>query len=167
MRSRIVGELRDLRRRVRVWPLSEPGFACLEPGLRRAYRDGRRREAEAYSSQTDEAFHEWRKRAKDLRYHVELLGPAWPDAMKDMERELHHLTDRLGDDHDLADLRRVLARSHTLAGSSRRTDRILDGIGKRRSDLQSDARPMGARIYGEKPRVFSERIEAYWDAWRS
>jgi CHAD domain-containing protein len=147
--------------------MSKPGFACIEAGLRRSYRDGRRREAEAYAWQTDEGFHEWRKRAKDLRYQVELLGPAWPDVMKDMERELHHLTDRLGDDHDLADLRLVLARSHTLAGSARRTDRILDGIGKRRSDLQADARPMGARIYGEKPRVFSERIEGYWDAWRS
>ncbi|HYX21089.1 MAG TPA: CHAD domain-containing protein, partial [Thermoanaerobaculia bacterium] len=43
-------ELRAMRRRVRGWPLSKPGFACLERGLRRAYRDGRRSEADAYAT---------------------------------------------------------------------------------------------------------------------
>jgi len=160
-------ELRGMRRRVRAWPLSKPGFACLEAGLRRSYRDGKRSEAQAYAMQTDEAFHEWRKRAKDLRYHVELLVPAWPEVMEDVERELHHLTDRLGDDHDLADLRRTLKGSQRLARSSRHPDRLFEGIAKRRSELQADARPMGARIYAEKPKVFSARMADYWDAWRS
>jgi CHAD domain-containing protein len=160
-------ELRALRRRVRAWPLSKPGFACLEAGLRRSYRDGRRSEAEAYATQTDEAFHEWRKRAKDLRYHVELLGPAWPKLMKDVDQELHDLTDRLGDDHDLADLRQVLTKTPRLARTNGQPDRLRDRIAQRRSELQADARPMAARIYAEKPRIFSARIESYWDAWRS
>jgi CHAD domain-containing protein len=160
-------ELRNLRRRVRAWPLGKAGFSCLEPGLRRAYRDGRRAEVEAYAARTDEAFHEWRKRAKDLRYHVALLEPAWPDVMKDVEQALHDLTDRLGDDHDLADLRRVLNGSSALTKGSDGVARVFDRIAHRRSVLQADARPIAARIYSEKPKAFSARIAAYWDAWRS
>ncbi len=165
--ARIGKDLRALRRRARTWPLRKAGFGCLEPGLRRAYRDGRRAEAEAYRARTDEAFHEWRKRAKDLRYQVSLLEPAWPEMMKDVERGLHDLTDRLGDDHDLGDLRRVLTGRRAPGNGAKRVERLTDRIAHRRSALQAEARPIGARIYSEKPRRFSTRMESYWDAWRS
>jgi CHAD domain-containing protein len=161
-------ELSGLRRRVRSWPLTKPGFGCLEFGLRRSYRDGKRNEVDAYTEQTDEAFHEWRKRAKDLRYHVELFKPTWPEVMMDVEDALHDLTDRLGDDHDLADLRRVLTTTSNDATTVvQHMDRVLDRIAHRQSELHADARPLAARIYAEKPRSFSERLAAYWDAWRA
>jgi len=165
--ARIGQELRALRRRARSWPLEKAGFACLEAGLRRAYRDGRRAEAEAYRVRTDDAFHEWRKRAKDLRYQVSLLEPAWPRLMKDVARGLHDLTDVLGDDHDLADLRGALTGRGKPANRAKAVDDLLDRIAHRRSILQAEARPVGARMYPEKPGRFVARIESYWDAWRS
>ena len=165
--SAIRRELDDLRGRVRTWPLPQEGFACLEPGLRRVYRQGRRAEAEAYSSRTDEAFHEWRKRAKDLRYHVELLEPIWAEVMEDLEKTLHELTDHLGDDHDFAELRRVLTTSPRLTQGEKGVTTVIELIDRRRSELQAKARPVGARIYPEKPRAFSRRMESYWTAWRS
>ena len=160
-------ELDELRKRVRAWPLRREGFACLEPGLRRVYRRGRKDEALAYASRTDEALHEWRKRAKDLRYHVDLLEPVWPEAMKDFEKALHELTDRLGDDHDFGDLRRALTSSPRLTAGAADVTTLIELIDRRRSELQSAARPLGARIYSEKPKAFTRRIESYWDAWRS
>ena len=62
---------------------------------------------------------QWRKRAKDLRYHVELLEPIWPEIMKDLEKILHTLTDHLGDDHDFADLRSTLTTSPKLTEGAR------------------------------------------------
>jgi CHAD domain-containing protein len=165
--SSLAGELRRLRRRVRAWPLSREGFPCLEAGLRRSFKDGRDGETEAYRSRTDEAFHEWRKRAKGLRYHVELLQPVWPRVMDDVEKALHELTDHLGDDHDLGELSRALRASSEPSRGKKSTRRVLDLIGRRRSELQAKARPAGARIYSEKPRVFATRMESYWDAWRS
>lgn len=163
----IAGSLAKLRRRVRAWPLEKEGFQCIEPGLRRVYRQAKRAEAEAYSARTDVAFHEWRKRAKDLRYHVDLLEPVWPEVMKNVEKTLHRLTDCLGDDHDLSDLRRVMTSSPTLTRGVKGVKRVIDRIDRRRSELQVDARPIGARIFSEKPREFSQRVGAYWDAWRS
>ena len=160
-------DLAKLRRRIRSWPLSKPGFACLDPGIRRTYRQGKKSQAEAYASSADDAFHEWRKRAKDLRYHVELLEPVWPEALKDVEKALHDLTDLLGDDHDLVDLRRALTSSPRLTRGAAKVESLLELIDRRRSHLQAEARPLGARIYGEKPRGFSARLESYWDAWRS
>jgi CHAD domain-containing protein len=159
-------ELESLRRRVRRWPLRKEGFDCLEQGLRRSYRRGRGGQAEAYASRTDEAFHDWRKRAKDLRYQVGLLEPVWPSIMKDFEKTLHELTDRLGDDHDLADLRSFIRSSPRLSVGADGFTSLIEEIDRRRSDLQAKARPLGARIYPEKGRAFSRRVEKYWDAWR-
>jgi CHAD domain-containing protein len=164
--SSISRELEALRARVRTWPIRREGFFCLEPGLRRGYRQGRTAEADAYATREDDAFHEWRKRAKDLRYHVELLAPVWPEAMKDFEKTLHGLTDHLGDDHDFADLRRALTTSPKLAQADAAAT-VTELIDRRRSELQAAARPVGARIYAEKPRAFGRRIGSYWEAWRS
>jgi CHAD domain-containing protein len=163
----IARELNDLKDRVPSWPLRKDGFDCIAPGLRRTYRQGRKSEAEAYAARTDEAFHEWRKRAKDLRYHVNLLEKAWPDTLKDLGDALHDLTDRLGDDHDLGDLRRVLETSKPLTAGVEKLPRLIAEIDGRRAELQADARPLGARIYSEKPKEFTRRIESYWQTWRS
>ena len=159
-------ELESLRRRVRRWPLRKEGYDCLERGFRRSYRRGRSGLAEAYASRTDEAFHDWRKRAKDLRYQAGLLEPVWPSIMKDFEKTLHKLTDRLGDDHDLADLRSFIRASPRVTAGADGFTTLIEEIDRRRSDLQAKARPLGARIYPEKGRPFSRRVEKYWDAWR-
>jgi hypothetical protein len=61
----------------------------------------------------------------------------------------------------------VLDGKQAPANGARRLERITDRIAHRRSVLQAEARPIGARIYSEKPGRFSSRIESYWDAWRS
>jgi predicted GTPase len=87
--------------------------------------------------------------------------------MKDVEKTLHDLTDHLGDDHDFADLRRVLTTSPKLTEGADGVATVIELIDRRRSELQASARPIGARIYSEKPRAFASRIESYWNAWRS
>src|SRR5262249_54968952 len=107
-------ELTALRRRIPAWPIHKPGFDGLASGLQRIYRPARKAEARAFSARNDEDFHEWRTRSKDLRYGAELLEPVWPETMKDVEQALHDLTDRLGDDHDYAELRKTLTASTKL-----------------------------------------------------
>jgi CHAD domain-containing protein len=167
--STIAKELETLRRRTRKWALRREGYDGVESGVRRAYRRGREGEATAFDSREDADFHEWRKRAKDLRYHVELLAPVWPEGMRAEETTLHDLTDALGDDHDLAELRRMLMTARTLARSrkdSAAAAALVEMIDRRRAELQSQARPLGDRVYAEKPRDFSRRIESYWAAWK-
>ena len=162
----IESELDCLRDRIRDWPRHMGAFAGLEPGLRRVYRQGRRRRGDALASRGDEDLHEWRKRAKDLRSQVEVLEKIWPKPMKDLAGALHDLTDCLGDDHDLADLRRILSSQNGVAGGVPDVSALVGRIDERRSKLQRDARELGDRIYSERPKIFTRRVESYWDTWR-
>ncbi len=165
--SPIGRELVTLRRRIPAWPIRKPGFDGLALGLRRIYRKGRKSEARAYASQTDEEFHEWRKRSKDLRYGTELLEPVWPEALKDVEQTLHDLTDRLGDDHDFAELKKALTGSSRLVAGAHGVGTVVELIDRRRAELQAAARPLGELVFAEKAGPFTRRIEAYWNTWRS
>lgn len=49
-----------------------------------------------------ETLHEWRKRAKDLRYVMELLELMWPEMIHPRAGEVERLESDLGEDHDLA-----------------------------------------------------------------
>src|SRR5258708_40228520 len=40
---------------------------------------------------------------------------------------------------------------------------LIDG---RRAELRLRAKPLGDRVYAEKPRAFAGRLQVYWSAWR-
>ena len=82
------------------------GWRALSPGVKAAYREGRRAYQRARKDPSPENFHRWRKRTKDLWYHVRLLHPVWPEQMEAMAGELEALSESVGDDHDLVVLRR-------------------------------------------------------------
>ena len=88
--------------------------------------------------------------------------------MSSLADEAHELSDRLGDDHDLAVLREWAHRhASTLDGS----DPVLRGfdviLENRRRELQEEAFDYGARLYADKPSVFVGRLEGWWEASRS
>ena len=109
------------------WPLERDGFEPLEDGLERTYRRGRRDLARRGKDPTAENLHEWRKRVKDLWYHCAILERSWKPVMSALADEAHELSDRLGDDHDLAVL---LAWAHENAEA-------LDGADRMRPSRQS------------------------------
>ena len=94
--------LTQARERVAGWPLESDGFEVFEDGLRRTYRRGRRSWRAALEEPSTENLHEWRKRVKDLWYHCSILEESWKPVMRALADEAHELSDRLGDDHDLA-----------------------------------------------------------------
>ncbi len=149
--------LEQARGRVAGWPLSEEGFEALADGLRRSYRQGRRDLRAARRELRTEAMHEWRKRAKDLWYHLSLLRESWPPVMSALADEAHELSDRLGDDHDLAVLL-DWAREHASA------DALGPVVERRRASLQAEAFAYGARLYADKPGAFTRRIGRWWQA---
>jgi CHAD domain-containing protein len=138
--------LREARGRVADWPLESAGF---EDGLRRTYRRGRRDWRTAVKDPSTENLHEWRKRVKDHWYHHLLLGQIWPPVMSAVANEAHELSDRLGDDHDLAMLLDFGA------------EPLEPLIARPRRELQGEAFEYGARLYADRPKVFVRRIE-YW-----
>ena len=101
-----------------------------------------------------ERLHEWRKRVKDLWYHHTLLRALWPPVMQAVGDEAHELSDRLGDDHDLAMLL-DWAREHCRGAGGAR-----GGRGGAPRALQAEALALGARLYADKPTAFVRRHRA-------
>jgi CHAD domain-containing protein len=153
-----VAILKEARKRVDDWPLERDSFDAVEKGLERTYRRGRRDFAAAREEPTVEAFHEWRKRVKDLWYHHTLLRLIWPPVMEAAGDEAHELADRLGDDHDLAVLA-AWVEEHAGAGPE-----FFEAVEQRRKGLQTEAFSLGSRVYAEKPKAFVSRMKQLWDA---
>jgi CHAD domain-containing protein len=141
-------------------------FASIEPGIRRTYRRGRKGMAAARSSPTVHSFHEWRKRAKYLRFHMESLHLLWPEVIGGTAEALDTLGETLGDEHDLAEFGHTIMAQPSLVPDDRGRRVLLVEIARRRLDLQSLALRIGETIYHEKPRAFTSRLEAYWNAAR-
>ena len=136
----------------------------IEDGLLRTYRRGRKALRIAYETPTAENFHEWRKRVKYHWYHLRLLRELWPAPMKPLAAEAKRLADLLGDDHDLAVLRETLVRDADTFGSASLIE-ALRALGKRRQDqLRTESKPLGWRLFAEKPGDFSRRMQRYWCA---
>jgi CHAD domain-containing protein len=111
-----------------------------------------------------ESLHDWRKRVKDLWYHLRLFESAAPLTLAGQVGEAHALSDLLGDDHDLAVLRSaVLGMGPDLAVDHAAVIALID---HRRGQLQQEAYFIGRRLYAEKPSAFVRRLGCYWSAAR-
>lgn len=145
---RAATRLRDAATRIEGWDLSEDGADALAAGLHRSYRQGRQRMAKALRDQTDEAYHDWRKRVKDLLYQATLLKRATGGKLR---KRLDKLADVLGDDHDLA----VLRQATDVAP-------LHDAIRAKQAHLRRRAAKLGRRVYDDKPRAFVESLIKQW-----
>lgn len=145
-------------------PADADDFSPLVPGLRRTYRDGRRAMEVALDDPSDDHLHEWRKRSKDLRYHLELLTPLNAPRVKALADDATDLTDMLGQDHDLAVLHALLTTTYhnTLPPDAHAAVESI--LLKRRRALQRKAKKLGRSLYDDKPKAFARRIKSYWKA---
>jgi hypothetical protein len=96
-----------------------------------------------------------------------MLKSLWPKAMKASQKELKTLGKYLSDDHDLAILRKHILKQVDDDDDPKEIETLVALIDQRRNELQIIARPLGAKVYAEKPSEFANRIDAYWDAWRA
>lgn len=162
----VISDLKDSRIRLQKLELTKTGWDAIRKNLKRIYRQGQERFETAYDEESDRAFHEWRKRVKDLWYDTRLLQSLWPSVMDAFESEAHQLSKYLGDDHDIAELRQQLLNSqNNLAVVHEKSIKVLLPLmAHRQSVLRQHARDLGLRLYSETPDAFIERLTSYWRA---
>jgi CHAD domain-containing protein len=158
-------ELEQGRSRIDSLPLKGDGWELIGPGLRRSYRRGRKRlrAVEELASVTN--LHELRKRVKDLWYQLRLIRDADRELLEPLADHAHDLSDHLGDDHDLALLREQVQRRAAFTDAHDQRH-LLEQVDQHRGELQFAAVSLGRRVYDEKPKKFSKRLERRWEAWR-
>lgn len=151
--------------RVADWGLERDGWEAVESGLRRVYRAGHRALAAAARSSSVENLHEWRKQAKYLWHQLQLIEPAWLGREKGLADRAHELTQVLGEDHDLAVLRDILAADPLTYGGHRVLKGMFAVVDREREKLETQAFTLGRELYKDLPKAFAGRIEVYWKAW--
>jgi CHAD domain-containing protein len=157
-----VAALEGARDGVSDWSPKD-GWRPPGPGFVRAYRRGRDALAAVQADPSDEAVHEWRKRSKDLWYHLRIVRRAWPQSLAPLADEAHELSDLLGDHHDLAVLADDVSSRDGRFSDGAQAD-LLATIRRRQAELLDDALSLGERLYAERPKAFGERLDAYWRA---
>jgi len=158
--------LHSARSRASHWQLAGKGWSVVGAGVEKVYSQGRDALADVRKRPRDASFHELRKQTKYLRHQLQLLQPAWPRAIDPLVKELHRLSDQLGDDHDLAVLGQKLDDDEEAFVDENSRQVLRATINGRRSSLQRQALRLGARIYEEKPKHFTSRLHGYWRDWR-
>ena len=148
---------------VRAWGLTKEDFTLIEDGIKQVYQRGLNGIAEIGKNPSAHNFHEWRKRVKYLWYIVKILNEAWIETMTPLSDKLDILSDYLGDEHDLAELRELLIRDTALFGDEVKQVQFLNVLGMERLELQSRAKSLIGYIYNESADEFVHRIKSYWE----
>ncbi|MBV9873096.1 MAG: CHAD domain-containing protein [Verrucomicrobia bacterium] len=134
----------------------------IETGIRRVYRQGRRRMKTAIQTGKDSAYHRWRIRTKNLYYELQFLEPVWPKQLHRMISRLSKLQDRIGLDHDLIVLRAELEKTPEAFGGREAVQDIVSCIDRQTRKLRIAAEPLGRKIWRQKPRHFSQSLGRHW-----
>jgi CHAD domain-containing protein len=154
--------LRKARRSFARLSIQNATLKLVGRGLEEGYREGRRCFVRAYARGDDEAFHDWRKAVQRHWRHLQLVSPAWPEALKPRILLAQELSQLLGDDHDLAVLRQWIPAHCAPLLDEGEIAEFEALCQKRQSELRSLARGRGQKLFGEKPRAFRRRITNYW-----
>ncbi len=152
------------RARIAAWPLRTDSWKLVGPGVERSYRRGRRAMRRAAESPGGENLHEWRKRAKDLWYHLRILEGALPGSLAGAVDRADELAAALGDHHDLTVLREdLLARDLPIP----HRPVLAEAIEERQDELTAAAFELGETLYAKRPRAFRRKLRRGWKRWRS
>jgi CHAD domain-containing protein len=163
--DRATGAIEAGRDAIAQWPLHDDEWSLIGPGLKRSYRRGRKRFRDVRDEASDETVHEWRKRVKDLWYHLRLVRNANKSVLAEAIDEAHELSDLLGDHHDLAVLRDdAVERRELFAGGD--LEQLLASISERQDELAASAISLGERLYDRKPKTFERSLRSHWESWR-
>lgn len=155
--------LEDAHARTAAWSFEQDGLRAVQPGLRRAYRRGRRQLRAAREQPSAENLHDVRKRVKDLWHASELLHEAHPKRMRRLARDAHELSGLLGDHHDLSVLRDLVAANPQLFADMAARELLLAAIDRRRETLQRRALKLGRQVYKTSPKRLVKDIARGWD----
>lgn len=144
------GRLHAMRPNIENWRGDEIGRKDVQRGLRRIYKKARMAFQRAVDDGSVENMHAWRKRTKDVWYALWLFKARCPKPVGKLVRKAKYLSELLGDEHDLAMLRRTLARHRTGAEKGA----ILKLIASHQFQLQRKAVKAGAKFFAKKPGAF-------------
>ena len=120
-------------------------------GLLATYTKGRKCLDKVIQQPDMESLHNLRKQVKSIWNQLLLLRPLWPSGLSPLIMQYDHLAEKLGYEHDLAELELYLKAHHPQIRSES-AKRLIAFISTYRIRLQGFAIPLASRLYAEKTR---------------
>jgi CHAD domain-containing protein len=152
VRGVVLDELRATRLDLERWEPSQSDRKTARVGLHDIYRQGRQRRRRALKAKSSASLHDWRKRAKDLRYCAEALE------LRTLAKRADRLGETIGEEHDLWLLEQCLGRERKCFKGDRAARKELGRqIARRRRRLRRRAFELGRELYREPPKRFVRR----------
>lgn len=164
--AKLATKFRRIRSRVKDWPWKNAGLDAVLHGFSTTIRRGRDAYETAYARKRPDNFHDWRKRAKDLRYHLQLVRNAWKPVISAYVGAAADLEGKLGDDHNLVVLRASVQKRSDQYGSVQDVRRFLNLIARHQQKLRDEAKLVGAHFYAQKPDEWRDSLKSSWKTWR-
>jgi hypothetical protein len=129
------------------------------------YKASLRSRANAIADPTVENLHEWRKQVKYFWHQLQTLDGVGRSVITTISRDVHELTQLLGEEHDLAMLLSEIAvNSPKTADDAVKLTKLIE---LRRAELRREAFNLGRRIYRDGPRATVKRLKESWISWRT
>lgn len=145
----VIERLQTLHDAAMNWRVERPRRSAAD-GVRRVYRDGRRRLGSCELEGPATPWHEWRKSVKHHGYHADLLKKLHP-AAKAYAEPWDRLGKLLGDEHDLSVLEERLVK--TALSEEPLAVLALQATRERRTAFREKAAELGKRLYHPPPRL--------------
>jgi CHAD domain-containing protein len=150
--------------RVPTWRIKGRDFSTPARALARSHARAQSAMAALSDPPTPEQLHDWRKRAKDVQYQLQLIEPFWPAAIGLRVREMDRLTELLGSCNDLSVL---LARAEATPLPPDEAMHLSTRIHLRQAQILARAFPLGARLLAGDARATAALWTDLWTIWRA
>jgi CHAD domain-containing protein len=129
-------------------------------GLENSYRNGKQHLKIARLEPSAHNLHELRKSVKNLWNQMILIKPLWPPVMGLTIHHLDLLAERLGIEHDIAELGSYLDKERN--SRNFKDEALIHVMERKRIQVQKLIFPLAARVFAEKPGTYTSRILAYY-----
>ena len=162
--TKIEEKLVEKLKEIPGWKIEIADFDDIGSGIQRTYKRGRKGKKRTHETGASEDIHEWRKRAKYLRYQVDVINRVWPQALEAYEDELHDITDFLGLHHDLEVLKKLIEERKSPFSDQQEKMLLFSLIEKQQEFMKRHGTLKGHRCYFDSPSDFVDRLAVYWKA---
>lgn len=130
-------------------------------GLQGTYRSGKKSLNWLTVTSGSENFHNLRKKVKLIWNQMILLRPVWPAMLTPMIRQMDLLAEKLGTDHDLAELEDLIHSDRAGCFPEASKQKLTAYIDDRRKLCQKAILNSASKLYAEKPAAFADKMATY------
>ena len=144
---------------------SEPIMVCdyhvIVEGLKDTYSDGKKCLDILTTQPGTENFHNLRKKVKLIWNQLILLRPVWPALITPLVRQMDLLAEKLGNDHDLAELENWILSGNMKNYPEETILKLTTYISGKRKIGHKAIINSALKLYAEKPAAFAGRMATY------